>query len=358
MKLMKINQEFKSDLRHLLPEKTYLLDNINQAEISRELEGYTVESPLVLKKFDASQDWNGKKILLHLVGGIGDLVHLTPIIRQLKKNWDCTVDLCCSLRCRDILADHPLINKIYTYPLSVEELEEHNHDFMVSFEDLITHASDKKKNSVDTFADHLGITVEDKKTDLYVNENHTFSLDLVKPKIKGKKRIVVQVAPSSPCRTYPYMADIVNILVNKYKFEVVLCVDPNFPIQKIENLPDTWATNEINGDLNTLKAIIASADGVIGHDSAIVHIGGAFNKPTVALYASFWREARVKYEPSIYAFQGTGACEPCSWSSRKSIFPQNKPCSQNPDVTKQRCVLFDSINPMRVCNKLVQLMNK
>ena len=297
--------------------------------------------------------------MLHLVGGIGDLVHLTPIIRQLKKNWpELQIDLCCSKRCQDILRDDPNITKIYTYPVSVEELEEYAHDFMVSFEDLITHETDKKKNSVDIFADHLGIIVEDKKTYLHVNDNDLTTLEILKPKIKGKKRIVVQVAPSSPCRTYPYMSDLVNALANKYHFEVVLCVDPNFPIQKIENLPDCWATNEVNGDLNTLKALISTADGVIGHDSAIVHIGGAFSKPTVALYASFWREARVKYEPTIYAFQGTGNCEPCSWSGRKGLFPPNKPCSVNPDPYKQRCVLFDSINPLRVANKLIQLMNK
>ena len=39
------------------------------------------------RPFDEAKDWNGKKILFMRFGGFGDIVELTPTLREVKKRW-------------------------------------------------------------------------------------------------------------------------------------------------------------------------------------------------------------------------------------------------------------------------------
>ena len=47
----------------------------------------SVESYEIKKSFTPDLDWNGKRLLIHRFGGAGDLLFITPLLREIKERW-------------------------------------------------------------------------------------------------------------------------------------------------------------------------------------------------------------------------------------------------------------------------------
>ena len=74
------------------------------------------------KPLDASQDWNGKTIMVVRAGGYGDIMLATPMLRELKARWPkCRVVFSCHRSYACLLDGSPWVDAVAPYPLPVAD---------------------------------------------------------------------------------------------------------------------------------------------------------------------------------------------------------------------------------------------
>jgi ADP-heptose:LPS heptosyltransferase len=157
----------------------------------------------------------------------------------------------------------------------------------------------------------------------------------------------VQLAASAPSRTYPreLMMSALSELLRR-GHEVYLFGRPN-EIQINTPHPRLVNTSADSPSFARSCAVLATCDAVLAPDSALCHVAGALDIPTVAVYAPFSWRARTAYAPSIRALSGHLSCAPCSWHGRGGAFPPHGPCAKT-----GRCEALATITPERIVREL------
>jgi heptosyltransferase-2 len=99
-------------------------------------------------------------------------------------------------------------------------------------------------------------------------------------------------------------------------------------------------------------ALLATCDAVVAPDSALCHLAGALNLPTVALYGPFPWALRTAYALRTVALSGHGPCAPCFHHERAGeVWPEGKPCAKS-----GRCEVLATIEPERILAKLEKML--
>ena len=306
-------------------------------------------------QFDATRDWNGKRILIPRTGGFGDLTLMTPLMREIKRRWPgCTLGISTMRHYSAALQNLPFIDGILPYPLLVSEAEKF--DAWIFFENSIEkNPRATKVHMTDLFADIAGIDAIQDKHPAYVVTRKEISWCMVQyPRVNGTRRLCIHCTTSVPTRTYPLrlFGDIAGKFLNK-GWEVFLIGAPNeVPAENAKNF-----RNLMNDNLTFRKtaAVVNNCDCLLGGDSAFVHVAGALDVPAIALYGAFPWSLRTAYSPSVTAIQGVGECSPCFWhpniarANDKDLayFPPNGPCRKAGE-----CTVLADIKPNRICDKI------
>jgi ADP-heptose:LPS heptosyltransferase len=329
----------------------YIAETQNGAQFLSVADAGTMNELKEERPFDETKDWNGKKIMLMRVGGFGDLVLMTPVMREMKRRWpDCKIVFCCQQLYGVVLQNLPYIDEIVDYPLAYDKSQEM--DAWIFFEKAVEkNPRARELHITDLFAEIAGLTKEhaagtvpslfklgansgpgwttDKKPDYAVTKNEVIWAMEQYPRIDGRQRACVQFMTSTANRNYLRMSSVILGLLNK-KFEVFLIGGPgeSGETKEMEVFKDLTSKGL---SFRQTCAVINSSDLVVSPDTAALHIAGALSVPAIGLYGPFPGDLRTRYCPTTFAITAKGACAPCfhhvnPGRSRWTQFPAGKPC--------------------------------
>lgn len=247
------------------------------------------------------ENLTNKNLLVMRSGGFGDLLFLQPLIKFLKQRHPlCKIILAGGCRFIRIIENWPkgLIDNTIKVPFKIHHL--YNSDYQLIFEGLIERCSESRvENAYDLTKRmaHVDFDYKDYPLELIPDLSR-----LEDKNLPSEPFIVLQWRASTKIRSLSekVTAQIINIILNK-GFKVVMMDRPDHShlttnmIEK-NNLPKTSAINiENSKDITHTVAIISQAEGVVGVDSAMLHIGEALNKPILGLFGPFDPKTRLSY---------------------------------------------------------------
>lgn len=285
---------------------------------------------------------NGKRVLISRTGGFGDILFCTPLIRALQARG-LSVSFSCVPTYRDALSGVDV--DFVPYPLTLDDIADYAR--VIWLEGVIEFASDPSRHAVDLIAETAGEELTQGKHCSYRVSDEDAQWAREKYPRTKHKRVGIQLAASAKSRTYPreLMMQVIQTLVLK-GVEVYLFGRPG-EIQI--NTPHPLMKNIAAESESFAKscAVLATCDGVFTPDSALCHVAGALDLPTVAVYGAFPWQSRTAYAPSIRALSGNLPCAPCHWHGRGSEFPPGGPCFKT-----GRCEALSTISPERIVREL------
>lgn len=331
-----------------LQSDQYVCEDSSAPQLMSAADGETMTPLTETRPFDETKDWNGKRILVVRTGGIGDLVLLTPILREINLRWPrAKIDVCAITEFGQAVAHLPYVNEVISYPMTYAQTAEY--DCWIFLENAVERGEEAKTmHSVDCYARIAGLTGNfDKKQEYRVTMREAIVAEEMYPRRPGVRRLCVQPIASAACRTYPAqkLQEVCNYLA-KDGWEIYLLTKPGDVSAK-----EAGENFRILGNGLTFRqrcAVLATADCLLGMDSSLTHVAGALDVPCVALYSVFPWQVRTKYTPTTTALTGNGACAPCHHHERQGKqFPDN--C---PSRARGVCEVLESIDPKRIATKI------
>lgn len=329
----------------------YFVEDVNGSQILQLCNGGKMNELRETKPFDETKDWNGKRILFMRVGGYGDLIMLTPVLREVRRRWPTATIHVSTMDCySQVLKNLPFVDETIGYPVRTEVAD--SYDAWVFFENAIENNPRAQKVQMsELFAEITGLTgITDFKPEYQpTKEEITWAL-VGFPRNPGVRRVCVQCTASAKARVYPHaqLSQVLTTLV-KNGWEVFLMgAEGEIGAQEVPGL------RNLSGMKLTFRqscAVINSADCVLAPDSALLHVGGALGIPAVGLYAPFPWELRTKHCPTTFALQGRGDCAPCFHHARKNFeFPPHCPSAK-----RGVCEVLERIDPRTVVAKIEKM---
>jgi ADP-heptose:LPS heptosyltransferase len=333
----------------------YVTEDVLAGQMIYLMNGGRMQPVTEKRAFDEMKDWNGKRILFMRAGGFGDLILLTPILREVARRWPkAIIAVSATERYSQVLQNLPFVHQILPNPIPRESFD--SFDAWVMFEKAIEdNALAKKIHMTDLFASITGLTgIKDKKPALELTNRERIWVMEGYPRKLGVRRIAIQVGASAICRVYPHdrLSEVATEL-NKKGWEIFLLGDKN----------DECKVEERGGLRNLVPhgltfrqsaAVVNNCDCVLASDSALIHVAAALGVPAVGLYGPFPSKLRTAYSPTVTALQGKGQCAPCFHHKHLwDHWPENGPCR-----IAGRCVVLDSIRPEDIVRKIEKIARK
>lgn len=296
-----------------------------------------------------------KRILFQRIGGFGDLILLTPVLREVKRRWPtCHVGVSCMSHYSVVLAGLPFVDEILPFPVLKSVAD--TYDAWVFYENAIEkNPLAEELHMTDLFARIAGIDkIENLLPEYRVKPTEAIWANEAYPRFNGTRRATVQVGTSGRCRRYPLIGDVCAMLTNLGWEVMLLGVPGEVPELKGKRLPAGLVNLTESGlTFRQSCAVMNTSDCFIGSDSAILHVAGALAIPAVGLYGPFPYKLRTAYAPTTYSFQGVGKCAPCfhhELGTMRNPFPEH--C---PSKAKGLCEVLASIKPDGVVSKVLQI---
>lgn len=339
---------------HRIEVGRYAVEDLSGAQMMS-LAGGGRMMPLALsdgrQKLDPAVDYNGKRILVMRVGGFGDLLLLTPVLREIRRRWPtASISVSTMAHYAQVLEGLPYVDAVLPYPLPHDAIG--LHDVAIFYERAIEgNPRAEQIHATEVFAEIAGLPVDGAwsslKPEYRVRPSEALWAQASYPRVNGTKRIGIQVGASAIARVYPqHLMGELAVMLLKRGFEVYL-LGSGGEVRLPEKSPD--GLRNIAADNLTFRqscAVVSQCDCLIGPDSALVHVAGALDVPAVGLYGPFRGDLRVSHSPSVTVVQGGAECEPCFHHvnpTRKNHFPDH--C---PSKAKGHCRVLASITPTRI----------
>lgn len=296
----------------------------------------------------AHEDWNGKSLVITRTGGFGDIVLLTPVLREIKRRWPRIHIAVSTMRhYAAVLENLPYVDAVAPWPLPLTTAR--GFDGWVFLENAVErNPRAREVHMTSLFGELCGLdTIEDMLPDYRVTFSEAKWAAQTFPRINGTRRVCVQPKTSARARNYPFeMCGAFTGELLKRGWEVFLMGergDVKLDGKVAMNLRNV---SEMGLTFRQSCAILAGSDCFVGSDSALVHVAGALGIPGVGLYGPFPWKLRTAYSPSIRGIQGVGDCSPCfhhTNPSRGNHFPDH--C---PSRSKGICGVLATIEPKRI----------
>lgn len=297
------------------------------------------------ESFDPDEDWNYKDVWLYRGGGWGDLLLLTPLIRELKSHWPysrihvaCGAAYHCLFKGIDVICEYLPIPYNKNVPI----------DGLINFEELVEgDPMAHELNMVQLFARQAGITLTSIKPDYHVTKSERVDAIERYPD-NDLPRIGIQLLASGFYRTYPQMATVMTKLAKHA--QVFLFGKPG-QIELQGNIDNVFNLMEHRLNFRQSAAVISTCDVCVSPDSVLVHLSSALDVPCVGIYGPFPSGLRLT-SSLAYAFNGVADCAPCFFhADTPDQFPLDMPCSEC-----KRCVAIESVDPDAVVAKVLELV--
>ena len=288
-------------------------------------------------------------------GRYGDLILLTPTLREIKRRWPtCTLQVSCLPHYRDALIGLPYIDNFLPYPLPMNLGDGLNYGALTSLEVLTAlFEREPELHMADLFAERLGLdSLATKKPDFILSPDELAWAHDAYPRTKHN-RVAIQIKSSTPSRDYPMlqMGDVIRRLHGR-GWDVVLLGLPHEIVGKNEDRITNCAKDQLT--FRQSAAVLATADVFLGPDSSLIHVAGAIGTPAVGLFSVVPWQLRTKYCPTTFVIQAKQGCDlaPCFHAPRGAMgFPAAGPCQK-----ERKCCALDTILPMEVVSKVEQML--
>ncbi len=351
---------------HLSPTQTiapgkYISPEMVAMQLLLLLGDGTMEPLTEIRRFDPALDWNGKRLLIQRVGGFGDLVLMTPVLREIKRRWPKIHIGFSAMADYSVVFDGlGLVDEVLPFPVAYDAAD--SYDAWIFYENAVEkNERAKVLHMTELFGEIAGITkIPDLLPAYKVRPTEMIWANESFPRgdINGPRRIAIQVGASARCRRYHLLGDLLTALVLEKNFEVFLLgVETDLPALRGKRLaPGIKNLTESGISFRQSCAVANTADCFIGPDSAILHVAGALGIPAVGLYGPFPWKLRTAHSPSVHAIQGTGGCSPCfhhDLGTMKNHFPAHCPSG-----SKGVCQVLGTISPERIIQKVEKIMRR
>lgn len=305
------------------------------------------------ERFEASiaefRDPLAGDLLVVAPGGYGDLLFLEPVLRAWRiTSPTARLGLNVGTEHYRIFDNLDLNFELVEYP--VPEPVVHSFGFNVFCTEQIIHRN-PGVHPTDLYAAALGVELQDKRPRYKMSIEELEFAQKELPK-SSRPRIGLHVRATALCRTYPLQVPLLEELLGKRKYEIVLFGAKGEA--QADDSEELGLVNLCNRDLTFRQsaAILSTCDGLIAPDSGLLHVAGAMGIPTVALFGPFHWKERTVYYPSVHALQGRAKCAPCHHHKRAGReWPEGGQCE-----TTGYCVALADITPQRIVSKLESML--
>jgi ADP-heptose:LPS heptosyltransferase len=304
--------------------------------------------PLEERLIDSSQDYNGRTIWMLRAGGFGDLLMLTPTIREIKSRWpQARVCVACEKSCADALSGADV--EIHHAPLAFQQIGED--DALICYEGVIEDNPEARvTHGVDLFYKRSGLDGLPKSRRLDFRLT-TFG-DLLLPEMTGRPRVAVQAMASAKTRSlHPdMMADTLRLLVaNGYDVFVL-----GIKGQAVLGIEGVHYLNEKGLTFRQSCTALAACHAAVVPDSSLFHVAQAIGVPTVALFGAFPASLRITNPSTTITLSGEGRCAPCFHHATgpKTQFPAGMACE-----IADFCTVMNQITPQEIARAVSTLVS-
>lgn len=247
-------------------------------------------------------------LLILWLAGMGDTISFAPALLSLQQQYpQARIDLLTIPVLYEILQSAGFTGTMVPYPAPTKVAEAY--DYFLPLEELGRDPAHLRLDSIDFAAKLLG-----QPSGLAAP---TFSIDAAaREKMKLPPapliRAGLQIKGLSPLRTYPsdLLAQVLRGLVHG-GYEVHLlgaegdCAAPSAPPRLYNDCGKTTTFSET-------AALVEQMQVMICPDSYLLHLAGALQIPTVAIFSTIAPRLRVSRYPSVTALAPDLPCAPCS----------------------------------------------
>ena len=300
-----------------------------------------------------------KKALLVRYGAYGDLLILTPVLRELKKQGYYIL-MNVSEKGALILKDNPNVDEFIFHDnnsVDCDKLdahweklkEEHKPDLFIDFCESIevnlclaprdpqyNYSKQKRKEICDknyyeeTFR-WAGLEIpKDLKPEIYFSPKEMkLAYSYTK---KDKFNILWCLSGSNMHKAYPYTEDVMGKIISRNKNIHFITVGDE-SCAKIE--PENGKTTKLCGKVNMRisMCLTGMVDLVISPDTGVLHASGAFTTPKIGLLGHTSKENITKHFENDYSIESTSTCAPCY----RLIYDHVAQCPVDPVSTGAEC---------------------
>ena len=225
--------------------------------------------------------------------GIGDLLLLEPILRELNKT---NREISVLTQYPDVYLNHPDISRVF----EMKEKGVLNIDLKLFdiYEDLRNYSETcvnrNKIHRTDCYNQIFKLNIKDKEPRLYFNKDE---ISMIK-KYKDKIYIGIQCDASHIYRRYEKGKELIEYLLEQNeKYIIVLFgAEKYVDIKKNKRIIDLQHKTTIREAIN----IIRDLDFMIGVDSGLIHVALTLHVPTVAIMTIISPELRFEYYTGKY----------------------------------------------------------
>jgi len=285
-----------------------------------------------------------ENLLVFFPGGIGDVISLKPVLQEFRFNRPEV-----SVAVASTIADQCLIGDdvaLWDYP--VTETVANQYDAWVNIAEM-DRASVGQELMV-SFAEYLGVEVP--KWPPMVDVNFEIARAL-QGYIRDERRPRIGVHMDSAChfRSIPHFLGAYTMmeLVDRGCDCYVLGGPENrivFTNNGVASAPPDHIVDmtQVLGPLEYYIAFLEHMDVLLTCDTGAMHIAGACNIPTVALFGMTDGSKRTSYYPSVTYLQGETECSPCE---RVVLDP---PCQE------KYCESIAKMNPVFIADRVMAIL--
>lgn len=282
-----------------------------------------------LKKF---YEIKNKICILRTCGGLGDIINMRMIFQDIKSLYP-EFHITWALPSNYFAAAerHPYVDKV----IHCGDLDRSEYLQIYNLTNACTRyewakGKDNDKNRADIWAEHIGIKLHNHNAHM---PSYNFEFENIKCKLKmvgwdGSKKLI-SFAPRSALAVKNLTQQQVEFIKNLTK-DFFLVIVHSYPILEFVHLGIPMLTGM---PLKEAIATIQLCDMNISTDTGIMHIAGAYGKPSMAIFSYTNGYNIAKYYENVNVVQkhiidNTSTCGPCNnyYNCTESDNPESKPC--------------------------------
>lgn len=350
-------------------------DEIMQSMFLRKAEklGWIVDPRIVkqgrqnfrgVNKFDPNLRAMNMKVLVHRgVGGIGDLILLTPVFRAIKENFPNAHLTFATTKSyyQGTLLDIPRGNPFIDYLCTIEEARMITEEFDYNINmacpanryEVANMRTPKKvdKDRTQIFCDYLGLMPSTMKPDYVVSQEEMNWIPYYKREHGiPKDAKLVGLVPKTENRTRSWERHkwytLTQLLIGKGLTPLIFDPDANGK----KNIPGAHFVCGI--PFRQVAALVSALDLLITPDTGMMHLGGALSIPMVTLFGSIGIPQRIIHydRTAVVEHMAKFECMPCWY-----VYPKRECWDEK--MGHEVALCMEEITVMEVWEKANRVLN-
>lgn len=251
----------------------------------------------------------GAFCVIRRVGGIGDVLMLTPVLRHLKREFpNCKLTFAIDMHTTgnnvyyELVKNAPFVDEI----IDARYVDRNKYDAVMDASSVCLRYERSglpPLNRIDLFARAAGITFLKQRLPFFELETQE------KIPVDGMFYVLLHTASNEDKRCWP---------VEKYKELIGLLDDLDivFLVADFNGKSRDWSSlpkvrDISNCGIRSLASWIERANVFVGPDSGPMHLAGALKTKSVVLFGSIPPDARINHYSTHTAITSNAACAPC-----------------------------------------------